>query len=77
LKKKNVNIFIQIYDRGSIVLNEFVGCHFKIYNGLKFTNVFITENKVGYKFGEFCFTRKLRKCIHMKTNLKKKNIKKK
>jgi len=76
LKKKNVNIFIQLHNRSSIILTEFVGSHFKIYNGLKFINIFVTENKVGHKFGEFCYTRKLRRCIHIKSNVKKRNIKK-
>lgn len=76
LKKKNLNDFIQVYNRSSIVLNEFVGGHFKVYNGWKFINLFVTEVKVGYKFGEFSFTRKLRKFIHSKTDDKKK-IKKK
>jgi small subunit ribosomal protein S19 len=77
LKKANINTFIQIYNRSSTILNEFVGAHFKVYNGLRFLNVFVTENKVGYKFGEFSYTRKLRKCIHIKSNVKKRNLKKK
>ena len=76
-KKKNLNIFFEIYTRSSTVLSEFVGGHFKVYNGLKFLNVFVTENKVGHKFGEFVYTRKLRKCIHIKSAGKKRNIKKK
>jgi small subunit ribosomal protein S19 len=71
LKKKNINNFIQIYNRNSVVLNEFVGGHFKVYNGLKFINLFVTENKIGHKFGEFSFTRKLRRCIHIKSDKKK------
>ncbi len=74
LKKKNINNFIQIYNRSSVVLNEFVGGHFKVYNGLKFINLFVTENKIGHKFGEFSFTRKIRKYIHV-GNDKKKNKK--
>ena len=53
-------------------MNEFVGGHFKVYNGLKFINLFVTENKIGHKFGEFSFTRKLRKCIHLNSDKKKK-----
>lgn len=71
------NTFIHVYSRGSMVISEFVGGHFKVYNGLKFLNVFITENKVGHKFGEFAYTRKLRKFIHLKSNNRKKKIKKK
>jgi small subunit ribosomal protein S19 len=71
-KKAKTNIFIKIYNRSSVVLNEFVGGHFKVYNGLKFINLFVTENKIGCKFGEFSFTRKLRRCIHLKSEIKKK-----
>jgi small subunit ribosomal protein S19 len=69
--KKKYN-FIEVYTRNSTILVEFVGMHFKIHNGIRLINVFITENKVGFKFGEFCYTRKLRKCIHLKNNNKKK-----
>ncbi len=72
LKKKNLNNFIQIYNRSSVVLNEFVGGHFKVYNGLKFINLFVTDNKIGHKFGEFSFTRKIRRCIHLNNAKKKK-----
>jgi small subunit ribosomal protein S19 len=74
---KNKYDFIKIYARNSMILTEFIGAHFHVYNGCKFLKIFITENKVGHKFGEFSFTRKLRKFIHSKDNLKKKNIKKK
>lgn len=74
-KKANINHFIQVFNRGSTILNEFVGGHFKVYNGLKFLNVFVTESKVGHKFGEFSYTRKLRKCIHFKGTDGKKKVK--
>ena len=75
-KKIKMKNFIQIYNRSSVVLSEFVGGHFKVYNGLKLINVFVTENKVGHKFGEFSFKRKLRKCIHLQLIVKKKEKKK-
>ena len=71
LSKKKYN-FIKLFSRNSTILLEFLGLHFKIYNGIRFINVFITENKIGYKFGEFSYTRKLRKFIHSKKNIKKK-----
>ena len=61
-----MNIFIKLHTRSSNILREFIGAHFKVYNGLKFLNVFVSENKVGHKFGEFVYTRKLRKFIHIK-----------
>lgn len=77
-KNSNINSFIKIHTRSSNVLSEFIGAHFQVYNGLKFLNVFVSENKVGHKFGEFVYTRKLRKFIHLKpNNNKKRKIKKK
>ena len=73
--KANINNVIHVFIRGSTILNECVGGDFKVYNCLKFLNVFITENKVGHKFGEFSYTRKLRKCIHFKGSDGKKKVK--
>lgn len=69
--KKKYN-HIKLYSRNSTILAELLGIHFKVYNGNRFINVFITENKIGHKFGEFSYTRKIRKFIHGKLNLKKK-----
>lgn len=66
--------FIKFFGRNSTIIEEFVGLHFKIYNGIRFINVFITEEKIGHKLGEFAYTRKLRKFLHAKSKL---NIKKK
>ena len=70
-KKKN---FVILYSRNCNILIEFLGFHFKVYNGIRFINVFVTENKIGHKFGEFSYTRRLRKFLHAKS---KKKIKKK
>ena len=56
------------------VTSEFLNKKVSIYNGKFFINVFIDKNKIGYKFGEFAYTRKL--CIH-KTKKNKSNIQKK
>lgn len=72
--KKN-KIPIQLFARNSTIVIELVGVHFKIYNGIRFINVFITENKIGHKMGEFSFTRKLRKFIHQKKENKKRKKK--
>lgn len=74
LKKQHKSI--QLFARNSTILLELVGIHFTVYNGIRFINVFITENKVGHKFGEFSFTRKLGKFIHQKKKIKKKKKKK-
>jgi small subunit ribosomal protein S19 len=56
-KKKQV---IKTWSRRSMVLPEFIGHTFAVHNGRKFVPVFITENMVGHKLGEFSPTRTYR-----------------
>ena len=53
-KKKSV---IKTWARNSVITPDFVGHTFAIHNGNKFIPVFITENMVGHKLGEFSPTR--------------------
>ncbi len=48
---------IKTWSRRSTIVPDFVGSTISIYNGRKFTPVFITENMVGHKLGEFSPTR--------------------
>jgi len=48
---------ITAYSRRSTVIPSMVGLTFAIYNGRKFIPVFITEQMVGHKLGEFSLTR--------------------
>ncbi len=48
---------IKTWSRRSTILPEFVGYTFAIHNGRKFIPIFITENMVGHKLGEFAATR--------------------
>jgi len=48
---------IKTWSRDSVVLPTFVGLTFAIHNGKKFLEVFITENMVGHRLGEFSPTR--------------------
>lgn len=48
---------IQTWSRRSTIIPEFVGYTFAIHNGRKFLPIFVTENMVGYKLGEFALTR--------------------
>ena len=52
---------IKTWSRRSIILPEFVGYTFSIYNGNKFIPVYVTENMVGHRLGEFSPTRSFRK----------------
>ena len=48
---------IKTWSRRSTVLPEFVGHTFAVHNGRKFIPVFVTENMVGHKLGEFAPSR--------------------
>ena len=48
---------IKTWSRRSTILPEMVGISFAVHNGKKFNAVFVTENMVGHKFGEFSITR--------------------
>ena len=51
---------IKTWSRRSMILPEFVGFTFAVHNGNKFIPVYVTENMVGHKFGEFSPTRLFR-----------------
>ena len=51
---------IKMWSRRSVILPQFVGLTFGVYNGQKFIPVLVTENMVGHKFGEFSPTRTYR-----------------
>ncbi len=48
---------IKTWSRRSMILPEFVGHTLSVHNGKVFINVFVTENMVGHKVGEFALTR--------------------
>jgi small subunit ribosomal protein S19 len=48
---------IQTWSRRSTITPDFVGLTFAVHNGKKFVPVFVTENMVGHKLGEFSPTR--------------------
>lgn len=52
---------IKTWSRRSTVIPEFIGYTFLVHNGNKFIPVFVTENMVGHKLGEFSPTRTFRK----------------
>lgn len=54
-KKKNVSI--KVWDRSIIIPQEFIGLKFKVYQGLKFINILVSDEMVGHRFGEFAPTR--------------------
>lgn len=48
---------IKSWARSSTIVPEFVGCTIAVHNGKKFIPVYVTENMVGHKLGEFAPTR--------------------
>ena len=48
---------IKTWSRRSTIVPEFVGLTIAVHNGKKFIPVFVTENMVGHKLGEFAPTR--------------------
>ena len=51
---------IKTWARGSMISPDFVGHTIAVHNGNKFIPVYITENMVGHKLGEFAVTRTFR-----------------
>lgn len=56
-KKKSV---IKTWSRATVISPDFVGLTVAVHNGNKFIPVYITENMVGHKLGEFAPTRTFR-----------------
>ncbi len=54
---KKSNRVIKTWSRRSTIFPEMVGVTFAVHNGKKFVPVFVTENMVGHKLGEFSPTR--------------------
>ncbi len=57
---KNEKRVIRTWSRRSTILPEFVGSTIAVHNGKKFIPVYVTENMVGHKLGEFSPTRNFR-----------------
>jgi small subunit ribosomal protein S19 len=52
---------IKTWSRRSMITPDFVGHTFLVHNGKVFNSVFVTENMVGHKLGEFSLTRTFKK----------------
>jgi small subunit ribosomal protein S19 len=60
LNQRNEKRVIKTWSRASTVLPDFVGHTFAVHNGNKFIPVYVTENMVGHRLGEFAPTRLFR-----------------
>ena len=60
MNSRNEKKVVKTWSRASTVLPDFVGHTFAVHNGNKFVPVYVTENMVGHKLGEFSPTRTFR-----------------
>jgi small subunit ribosomal protein S19 len=60
MQKSGKKTVLKTWSRASTITPEFVGMTFAVHNGNKFIPVYVTENMVGHKFGEFAPTRTFR-----------------
>ena len=70
LNGRNEKRVVKTWSRASTILPEFVGHTFAVHNGNKFIPVYVTENMVGHKLGEFSPTRLFRGHTAAKTDKK-------
>ena len=70
--KSNSNYF-NIWSRRSVIPSNFISKKVFVYTGNRFKPVFVTRDKIGFKFGEFCMTRN----ANIKKEIKKKKEKNK
>ena len=59
-QEKGTKSVIKTWSRASTITPDFVGLTIAVYNGKKFIPVYVTENMVGHKLGEFSPTRNYR-----------------
>lgn len=61
---------IKTWSRACTIVPEFVGSTFQVHNGRSFSDVFVTEDMVGHKLGEFALTRTFRGHTNKKEGIK-------
>jgi small subunit ribosomal protein S19 len=60
MNSRNEKKVLRTWSRRSTVVPEMVGHTIAVHNGKKFIPVYVTENMVGHKLGEFSFTRQFK-----------------
>ena len=69
---KKTKVF-NIWQRSSIIPNSFLNRKLRVHNGIWLLTLNIKSSMVGHKFGEFSFSKRMGKEIHLKKKNKKKN----
>jgi small subunit ribosomal protein S19 len=60
MNRKNERKIVRTWSRASVVFPDFIGHTIAVYNGRKHVPVYVTENMVGHRLGEFAPTRTFR-----------------
>ncbi|MGC4032688.1 MAG: 30S ribosomal protein S19 [Tepidisphaeraceae bacterium] len=60
LNERKAKAVLRTWARSCTIIPEFVGHNFEVHNGNKFIRVFVSEDMVGHKLGEFSPTRNFR-----------------
>ena len=60
MNKRNERKVLKTWSRASVIFPDFIGHTIAVYNGKKHVPVYVTENMVGHKLGEFAPTRLFR-----------------
>jgi small subunit ribosomal protein S19 len=60
LRDTGSNAPVKVWNRACTIVPEFVGQNFEVHNGKQFIRVYVTEDMVGHKLGEFAPTRTFR-----------------
>ena len=60
MNEANKKSVVKTWSRASMISPDFVGHTIAVHNGNKFIPVYVTENMVGHKLGEFALTRTFR-----------------
>ena len=60
MRQSGTSVFrTNTWSRRSVILPEFVGLYFNVYNGQKWRSILVTQEMIGHKLGEFAVTRKI------------------
>ena len=68
MNEKRANIVLKTWSRSSTIFPDFVGHTFAVHDGRKHVPVYVTEDMVGHKLGEFAPTRTFRGHAGSKTS---------
>ncbi len=70
LNQQNKREAVKTWSRACTIVPEFIGHTFKVHNGRAHVDVFVTEDMVGHKLGEFALTRTFRGHTNKKEGIK-------